>query len=402
MNLSKKNDLADVNDIFDECVRGDCEDETESGKSVIPNFKLSEIYLGDILGVGAFCTVKELLGLDLEETINQDNSNDHKTETECHEEFSINSTDKVRQEKDTKLRKVMMSENLFRNRNNSEARYAVKKLRRELVGKERYRAMVDLAVEARFLSIIRHPNIIRMRGAAETSQLEDGYFIVVDRLYDTLEQRIEKWQFEEANMKFKFCFPNCRNIPRVDSKLLWEKFDAANDLASALKYLHSKRIMHRDLKPQNIGFDVRNNIKLYDFGLAKKVHSNDIFKYTGCAGSLRYMAPEVAKCDKYGLSADVYSFGLIFWQILSTDLPFSGFTPKLHNNLVVNQCVRPKLFRSWSDDWCHLMKKCWTNSIDERLTMTEVFNILGGECYKLCINKKESIRRKSSTSIYLK
>lgn len=226
MNLSKKNDLADVNDFFDECVRGDCEDETESGKSVIPNFKLLEIYLGNILGVGAFCTVKELLGLDLEETTNQDNSNDHKTETECHEEFSFNSTDKVRQEKDTKLRRVMMSENLFRNRNNSEARYAVKKLRRELVGKERYRAMVDLAVEARFLSKIRHPNIIRMRGAAETSQLEDGYFIVVDRLYDTLEQRIEKWQFEEANMKFKCCFPNCRNIPRVDSKLLWATLQA--------------------------------------------------------------------------------------------------------------------------------------------------------------------------------
>jgi len=301
-----------------------------------------------------------------------------------------------------------MSENLYRNKNNSEARYAVKKLRRELVGSERYRAMIDLAVEARFLSMIRHPNIIRMRGVAETSPLEDGYFIVIDRLYDTLEQRIEKWQFEEANMKFKFCFPNCRNIPRVDSKILWEKFDAANDLASALKYLHSKRIMHRDLKPQNIGFDVRNNIRLFDFGLAKqlqpKVHSNDIFKYTGCAGSLRYMAPEVARSAKYGLSADVYSFGVIFWQILSTYLPFAGFTPKEHNNLVVNQNVRPKLRLGWSDDWCHFMKKCWTNSIDERLTMTEVFNILGEECYKLCIdNKKESgIRRKSSTSIYFK
>jgi len=161
--------------------------------------------------------------------------------------------------------------------------------------------------------------------------------------------------------------------------------------------------MHRDLKPQNIGFDVRNSLKLFDFGLAKHCLKTGLFKYTGCAGSLRYMAPEVAKCDKYGLSADVYSFGLIFWQILSTDLPFAGFTPKEHNTLVVNQSVRPKLRLSWSDDWCHLMNKCWTNSIDERLTMTEVFNILGGECYKLCIdNKEESIRRKSSTSIYFK
>jgi len=369
----------------------------------------TEIYLGDILGVGGYCTVRELSGIDLEETtIKCNNSDGDKIEAEYHEKFSINKTDKFKQEEETQLRKVMMSVNLYRNKNNPEARYAVKRLREELVGNERYHAMIDLSIEAQFLSTIRHPNIIRMRGMAKTSPLEDGNFIVIDRLYDTLEQRIETWQFEEAHIKLRSCFPNCRNMhvrnmPRVDSKILWEKFDAANDLASALKYLHSKRIMHRDLKPQNIGFDVRNNLKLFDFGLAKEcVHSTDIFKHSGCVGSLRYMAPEVAKCDKYGLSADVYSFGLIFWQILSTDLPFSGFTPKLHNNLVVNQCVRPKLFRSWSDDWCHLMKKCWTNSIDERLTMTEVFNILGGECYKLCINKKESIRRKSSTSIYLK
>jgi len=413
--LSKNTDLTDVNDYYDEYVRGDFEEDTESLKSIIPHFKPSEIYLGDILGVGGFCVVRELSGIDLEETTNKCNNSDgNKIEVENHEEFSINNTDKVRQEKDTQLRKVMMSVNLYRNKNNPEARYAVKRLRGELEGEDRFHAMIDLAIETRFLSMIRHPNIIRMRGIAETSPLEDENFIVIDRLYDTLEQRIEKWQFEEANMKLNYsCFPNCRNIsfkkmPRGDSKILWEKFDAASDLASALKYLHSKRIMHRDLKPQNIGFDVRNNIRLFDFGLAKqlepKVHLNDIFKYTGCVGSLRYMAPEIKRSAKYGLSADVYSFGLMLWQILSTDLPFAGFTPKLHSNLVVNQCVRPKLRLSWSDDWCHLMEKCWANNIDERLTMTEVFNILDEECYKLCIdNKKESgIRRKSSTSIYFK
>jgi len=226
IHLSKNNDIADVNDYFDECV-GDCGEDTESQMSSIPHLKPSEIYLGDILGVGGYCTVRELSGIDLEETtIKCNNSDGDKIEAEYHEEFSINKTDKVRQEEETQLRKVMMSVNLYRNKNNPEARYAVKRLREELVGNERYRAMVDLAVEARFLSKIRHPNIIRMRGAAETSQLEDGYFIVVDRLYDTLEQRIEKWQFEEANMKFKCCFPNCRNIPRVDSKLLWATLQA--------------------------------------------------------------------------------------------------------------------------------------------------------------------------------
>jgi len=163
--------------------------------------------------------------------------------------------------------------------------------------------------------------------------------------------------------------------------------------------------MHRDIKPQNIGFDERNSIRLFDLGLAKELDPKsglrDIFKNTGCAGSLRYMAPEVASSEKYGLSADVYSFGLVFWQMISTEVPYKGLNPVTHKNEVVSKNVRPKLQSGWSSNWRMLMKKCWTENISERITMKEAYINLGEECNRLCIKKRESApKTKSPTPIF--
>jgi len=171
--------------------------------------------------------------------------------------------------------------------------------------------------------------------------------------------------------------------------------------------------MHRDIKPDNIGFDVRDDIKLFDFGLSKELVAgakpNDVFKLTGCAGTLRYMAPEVVQRKKYGMSADVFSFGILFWQILSCDLPFSKFSPKRHYDLVVQNRERPMLDSNWPSEWSSLINNCWAHEINERLSMTAVMNILGQEYHELCLIQdgcdergKSYKRRKSSTSIFFK
>lgn len=65
------------------------------------------------------------------------------------------------------------------------------------------------------------------------------------------------------------------------------------------------RILHRDIKPQNVGFDIRGDIKIFDFGLAKELkpcdrEGKDQFRTSGLAGTRRYMAPEVAQVMPYG------------------------------------------------------------------------------------------------------
>jgi serine/threonine protein kinase len=93
----------------------------------------------------------------------------------------------------------------------------------------------------------------------------------------------------------------------------------ARSIASAMEYCQTSAIpgsmvLHRDLKPDNIGFTLNGEVKVIDFGLAKVVdnastESDDVYTMSGETGSLRYMAPEVADSLPYNHKSDVYSFG---------------------------------------------------------------------------------------------
>jgi len=136
-----------------------------------------------------------------------------------------------------------------------------------------------------------------MRAIGNSGFDSQDYFIVMDRLYDTLDKRIEKWSSRSKKLKL-----GGRLFDRKGKKkgeLYEEQIVAAYDLADAVKYLHKKDILYRDLKPENVAFDVRNDIKLFDFGLSKSLANLDknddgTYNLTGLTGSVRYMAPEVA------------------------------------------------------------------------------------------------------------
>jgi len=98
----------------------------------------------------------------------------------------------------------------------------------------------------------------------------------------------------------------------------------AFQISAAISYLHSNGIIFRDLKPANVGFDVRGDVRIFDFGLARIMPANgdpytDTFDMSG-AGSPRYMAPECLIGQPYNLKVDVYSFrkvnACMFYSIL--------------------------------------------------------------------------------------
>jgi serine/threonine protein kinase len=137
--------------------------------------------------------------------------------------------------------------------------------------------------------------------------------------------------------------------------------------------------MHRDLKPENIGFDIRGDIKVFDFGLTRELppesmmmdeNGNEPVYHRTFAGSLRYMAPEVATGQPYNLKVDVYSFSIIWWQVMALRKPFELYAHEsLLEHYVHRRGERPVLKRrseSMSPTICHLLQRGWEGNIQKR------------------------------------
>jgi serine/threonine protein kinase len=126
-------------------------------------------------------------------------------------------------------------------------------------------------------------------------------------------------------------------------------------------------------------------VKLFDFGLAKELDDSmkfgctELYELSGNTGSLRYMSPEVARSEPYNLTADVYSFGLLLWQICSLQLPYDGMNRQDHSELVVHGNERPPLDSNWSTPLRILMKRAWEPDPLVRPSMDSIYKILKRE-----------------------
>jgi len=254
--------------------------------------------------------------------------------------------------------------------------YVLKMLRSDLPVEEHVKGVTDLAIEAEFLQVLQHDNIIAMRAVANTDPRENRYFVILDRLSMTLEKKFNYWRTAVGQSTGPW-IPCCGYCMAKSAELhaVWkERIRSARDVARAVQYLHKHKIIYRDLKPDNLGYDAAtgSQIKLFDFGLAKRLEGMEpdaqtgTFMLTGNTGSLRYMAPEVALDQPYSYSVDAYSFSILFWQICSLQTPFAGMSQKAHAEKVVGQGQRPKLDRTWPASWVELIKSSWNQDAQAR------------------------------------
>jgi len=268
-----------------------------------------------------------------------------------------------------------------------QARYAIKHIKASLVRRNPVsfcRAAADLVAEARMLSCLDHAHIVKIHGwsmggvdAYARDGRHDGYFLILDRLHGgTLQDKIDVvWRRDLTSSS------------SLEQQLvsIMEKTRIATQLASALAYLHEHDILYRDLKPENVGFDANGNVQLFDLGLAREIPrsttkntmENEVFEMSGKVGTLRYMAPECANCQEYNLKADVFSWAMVFYEMMTLQKPFAELRLSDYQEWVHKQGQRPNLL-GWPILLRDLVETCWSQTIRDRPTMKDVQSRLAG------------------------
>ena len=115
-------------------------------------------------------------------------------------------------------------------------------------------------------------------------------------------------------------------------------------ILSALQHAHDNGIIHRDIKSQNILVNTDGHIKVSDFGIARVAGSNTISKTDNVMGSVHYFSPEQAKGDFTDAKADIYSVGVVMYEMLTGRVPFDADTPVAVAMMQIKYFVIKKLF----------------------------------------------------------
>ncbi len=162
-------------------------------------------------------------------------------------------------------------------------------------------AMLSLKKEASIMVKLNHKNIVRVYDFHDSGTIK---YIDMEYVDGT---SLADLKLEKPGKKF----------PEAEVK------QYALQIAEGLAYAHNKKVIHKDIKPQNMMLTKEGVIKLMDFGIAETVHSSmSRLKNTGSSGTLVYMSPEQLRGKDVGKEADIYSLGATLYELLSGNPPF--------------------------------------------------------------------------------
>jgi mitogen-activated protein kinase kinase kinase 11 len=152
-------------------------------------------------------------------------------------------------------------------------------------------------------------------------------------------------------------------------------FHVAESVARGMSYLHNRGIIHRDIKAANVLLDGKVSsgefhVKVTDFGVATDLSlSSD---RTAETGTYRWMAPEVIRHESYSQTADVYSFSVVLWQLITREEPFTGETSIAAAAAVALEGRRPPFPPETPVSVEQLIKTCWSDDPDKRIPFEKI------------------------------
>lgn len=239
----------------------------------------------------------------------------------------------------------------------------------------------DIVKEALLMAALDHKNILKIKAVSEAGiagfehgRRSDAFFMVVGKLEESLQDRIPKWRERLSEVQSR---------PRDRAAFFRERLLIVADITDALAYMHCRHMIHRDLKPLNLGFDSEGTVKVFDFGLARMIPESkdpdETFQLTQNSGTFRYISPENYKGQPYNLKSDVYSFTLLMHQILSLKSPFVGMSTVEQELKVFENGIRPRIPLYWPRSIRKQVRRGWAQKSSKRPTMQKIHEALQNE-----------------------
>ncbi len=209
--------------------------------------------------------------------------------------------------------------------------------------------------EAKIIAALKHENIVHVYGAKDAYAT---YFIIMEKIEGAMLSR-------KIDTQGVLPFDESRSILR--------------QLASALDYAHAHGIVHRDIKPSNVAIEPDGKVKLMDFGIAKT--ARDPEQEEEIIGTAEYMSPEQALGRKMDGRADIYSLGVMAYEMLTGKLPFDSPDPyEILRKHIREPIPAPKTINpDVPDDLNQLVIKATQKAPEQRFKHgAEIVQLLGG------------------------
>lgn len=215
------------------------------------------------------------------------------------------------------------------------------------VAVKKVRDKVD--TDIKHLRKLDHPNVVSFKGVCT----EPGCYCIImeycpnGQLYDLLK---------------------VRKVP-PDSVVDW-----ARQIASGMSYLHQRKIIHRDLKSPNVLMSSNNLLKISDFGNSRLW--DDRSKQMSFAGTVSWMAPEVIRNERCSEKVDVWSYGVVIWEILTREIPYKDVDSSAVMWGVGNTSLHLPLPSTIPDGFKLLLNQCWKQKPSNRPSFAQILDHL--------------------------
>ena len=229
--------------------------------------------------------------------------------------------------------------------------------------------------EARSASALDHKNIASIHAVEET---DNGQLFIVMAYYDgeSLAERMSRTCFSPA-----------------------EAFPIVHQIAEGLQHAHLHNLIHRDIKPSNVILPTEGEAKIVDFGLARLLSADAPTQSRSLAGTLSYMSPEQFEGRAVDARTDIWSLGVVAYQLLTNSLPFFGENPAALIRAVLR---RDPAIDTLPDEWQLVLQRALSKNVESRYqTCTELLCDLEAAQKLAQYGKPEQITPASSHRIQL-